>query len=127
MSSPSACSERIISTERRSTRKRPSASLAAPPAARRPPWRAGWSTSHWAPTLAVRSAFPQITVGFGGMRPSHGFISVAGVNPLPPTFDTVGILASSAAVLAHTASVLLGQEPLPHEEPGTVHLLRKSL
>src|SRR5215218_9288679 len=38
----------------------------APPAARRPPWCAGWSTSHWAPTLAVRSAFPQITVGSGG-------------------------------------------------------------
>jgi Asp-tRNA(Asn)/Glu-tRNA(Gln) amidotransferase A subunit family amidase len=38
---------------------------------------------------------------------------VAGVNPFAPTFDTVGILASSGAVLARAASVLLGQEDVP--------------
>src|SRR5215207_7948504 len=37
---------------------------------------------------------PANNCGVWGMRPSHGFISVAGVNPLAPTFDTVGILAS---------------------------------
>src|SRR5919199_3270267 len=63
---------------------------------------------------------PASNCGLWGLRPSHGYISVAGVNPFAPTFDTVGILARSAAVLAHTAAVLLGQEPLPHEEPGTV-------
>src|ERR687889_1730894 len=69
---------------------------------------------------------PASNCGTWGLRPSHGFISVAGVNPFAPTFDTVGILASSAVVLAHIAAVLLGQEPLPHEEPGTVHLLREA-
>ena len=69
---------------------------------------------------------PASNCGTWGLRPSHGFISVAGVNPFAPTFDTVGILASSAVVLAHAASVLLGQEHVPHEEPGTVHLLREA-
>ena len=69
---------------------------------------------------------PASNCGAWGLRPSHGFISVSGVNPFAPTFDTVGILASSAVVLAHTAAVLLGQEPLPREEPGTVHLLREA-
>ena len=51
---------------------------------------------------------------------------MAGVNPFAPTFDTVGILASSGAVLARAASVLLGQEDVPHNEPSTVHLLREA-
>jgi hypothetical protein len=42
---------------------------------------------------------------------------VAGVNPFAPTFDTVGILASSGAVLARAASVLLGQEDVPIMNP----------
>ena len=33
---------------------------------------------------------PSNNCGVWGLRPSHGFISVAGVNPLAPTFDTVG-------------------------------------
>ena len=69
---------------------------------------------------------PASNCGTWGLRPSHGFISVAGVNPFAPTFDTVGILASSAAVLARAASVLLGQEVAPHEEPSTIHLLREA-
>jgi amidase len=69
---------------------------------------------------------PASNCGIWGLRPSHGFISVAGVNPFAPTFDTVGILASSAAVLANAASVLLGQEVAPREEPSTVHLLREA-
>ena len=60
------------------------------------------------------------------MRPSHGFISVAGVNPLAPTFDTVGILASSAEVLARAASVLLACEDIPDEDAGTIHLLEEA-
>ena len=38
---------------------------------------------------------PSSNCGIWGLRPSHGFISLAGVNPLAPTFDTVGILAGS--------------------------------
>ncbi len=69
---------------------------------------------------------PASNCGIYGFRPSHGFISVAGVNPLAPTFDTVGVLARDAAVLARVAAVLLAWEPAPAaaEPPATVHLLR---
>jgi amidase len=69
---------------------------------------------------------PANNCGIWGLRPSHGFISVAGVNPFAPTFDTVGILARSAEVLAHVASVLLACEDDPGEEPGTIHLLKEA-
>jgi amidase len=51
---------------------------------------------------------PASNCGVWGYRPSHGFISVAGVMPFAPTFDTVGVLARSAEVLAGAAKVLLG-------------------
>jgi amidase len=69
---------------------------------------------------------PANNCGIWGLRPSHGFISVAGVNPFAPTFDTVGILASSAEVLARVASVLLACEDVSDEEPGTIHLLKEA-
>jgi amidase len=69
---------------------------------------------------------PANNCGIWGLRPSHGFISVAGVNPFAPTFDTVGILASSAELLARVASVLLACEDAPGEEPGTIHLLEEA-
>jgi amidase len=67
---------------------------------------------------------PASNCGVWGLRPSHGFISVAGVNPLAPTFDTVGILASSAEILTRVASVLLACEDIPGEEPGTIRFLQ---
>lgn len=51
---------------------------------------------------------PASNCGVWGFRPSHGFISVAGVMPFAPTFDTVGVLARSAEVMARAARVLLG-------------------
>ncbi len=69
---------------------------------------------------------PANNCGIWGLRPSHGFISVAGVNPLAPTFDTVGILASSAEVLARVATVLMACEDLLGEEPATIHLLQEA-
>ena len=69
---------------------------------------------------------PANNCGIWGLRPSHGFISVAGVNPFAPTFDTVGILASSAEVLARVASVLLACEDVSDKEPGTIHLLKEA-
>jgi amidase len=69
---------------------------------------------------------PANNCGVWGMRPSHGFISVAGVNPFAPTFDTVGILASSAEVLTRVASVLLVCEDIPDEEPATIHYLQEA-
>src|SRR5262250_191402 len=50
---------------------------------------------------------PASNCGIWGFRPSHDFISVAGVNPLAPSFDTVGVLARSAETLARAATVLL--------------------
>ena len=50
---------------------------------------------------------PASNCGITGVRPSHGAISVAGVNPFAPTFDTVGILARDAGVLSKAAGVLM--------------------
>ena len=69
---------------------------------------------------------PASNCGLWGLRPSHGYISVAGVNPFAPTFDTVGILANSANVLARATSILLSQEDTPPEEPDTFHLLKEA-
>jgi amidase len=61
---------------------------------------------------------PANNCGIWGLRPSHDFISVAGVMPFAPTFDTVGVLAKSAAILVTTASVLLSRVPLAPPVPG---------
>src|SRR5881227_3004120 len=50
---------------------------------------------------------PANNCGTWGFRPSHGLISLDGVNPLAPSFDTVGILAQSIDVLVLAARVLL--------------------
>src|SRR6185295_3988302 len=42
-----------------------------------------------------------------GMRPSHGGITLAGVMPLAPSFDTVGWLTRGAGLLAAIGEVLL--------------------
>jgi len=69
---------------------------------------------------------PAGNCGIWGFRPSHGFISVAGVNPLAPTFDTVGIFAQRADVLAKVARVLLTSAWAPATKPGTIHLIREA-
>ncbi|HEV2971289.1 MAG TPA: amidase [Pirellulales bacterium] len=66
---------------------------------------------------------PASNCGIWGLRPSHGFVSVAGVMPFAPTFDTVGILARSANVLRRSAEVLLAGEAKIGSERPTVHLL----
>jgi amidase len=67
---------------------------------------------------------PAANCGLYSLRPSHGFVSVAGVIPFAPGFDTVGVLAPSAEILERVASVLLGCTPAPQAQPETVHLLR---
>jgi amidase len=69
---------------------------------------------------------PASNCGVWGLRPSHGSVSVAGVNPFAPTFDTVGILARSVEVLAAASSTLLALDTLPAEEPATIHLLEEA-
>ena len=69
---------------------------------------------------------PASNCGIWGFRPSHDFISVAGVNPLAPSFDTVGVLAQSADVLAKVGDVLLASAPVPASKPATIHLIREA-
>jgi amidase len=69
---------------------------------------------------------PASNCGIWGFRPSHGFISVAGVNPLAPTFDTVGILSRSAEVLTRVATVLLGSAPASVGQPAAIYLIREA-
>ncbi len=69
---------------------------------------------------------PASNCGIFGLRPSQGFISVAGVNPFAPTFDTVGVLASDCEILVKVASVLLACDVSIHVEVGTIHLLKES-
>ena len=69
---------------------------------------------------------PASNCGIWGLRPTHGMISVAGVMPFAPTFDTVGILASSAEVLARSGDVLLppGPEGKVEDTPTAIYVLR---
>jgi amidase len=69
---------------------------------------------------------PASNCGIWGLRPSHGFISVAGVNPLAPTFDTVGILAQSVQVLSRVAQVLMASAPPSEKQPGVIYLIREA-
>src|SRR6516162_7734249 len=69
---------------------------------------------------------PASNCGIWGFRPSHDFISVAGVNPLAPSFDTIGVLAQSAEVLAQVGFVLLAAAPPPPSQPKAIHLIREA-
>ena len=50
---------------------------------------------------------PASFVGIFGMRPSHGAISLEGVLPFAPSYDTIGWFARDAATLAKVGAVLL--------------------
>jgi amidase len=50
---------------------------------------------------------PASYCGIFGWRPTHGAVDTAGVLPLAPTFDTVGLLAADPAVLLAGAEALL--------------------
>jgi amidase len=69
---------------------------------------------------------PASNCGIWGFRPSHDFISVAGVNPLAPSFDTVGVLAQSADVLAKVGLVLLAGAPVSVSKPAAIYLIREA-
>jgi amidase len=69
---------------------------------------------------------PASNCGIWGMRPTHGIISLAGVSPLAPGFDTVGILACSADILHRAMSVLLSIDIVEGASPEKVFLLREA-
>ena len=70
---------------------------------------------------------PASNCGIFGIRPSYGIISVAGVMPLAPTLDTVGLLARDLDVLERAASVLLpANDQVEEPSPPTIHLVREA-
>src|SRR4051812_31786779 len=71
---------------------------------------------------------PASNCGIWGWRPSHGFISVAGVMPFSPTLDTVGVFTRSAELLQRIAAVLLATDipAKPATPPGSVYLVREA-
>src|SRR5262245_37815881 len=75
---------------------------------------------------AGSTRIPASNCGIWGFRPSHGFISLAGINPLAPSFDTVGTLAQSADVLAQAVRVLLAAPSVPANESGTIHVIQEA-
>lgn len=56
---------------------------------------------------------PAAFCGVFGFRPTHGRVSLTGVLPFAPSFDTVGWMASSGAVLQRVGQALLRSEPAP--------------
>lgn len=54
---------------------------------------------------------PASWTGCYGWRPTHGRLSLEGVVPLSPPFDTVGVLAARGVDLVGAARVLLDAEP----------------
>jgi amidase len=69
---------------------------------------------------------PASNCGLYGFRPSHGLVSVAGVMPFAPSFDTVGVLARDVDVLRRAAGVLLGEDPPGEPLVGMVHLVQEA-
>jgi amidase len=67
---------------------------------------------------------PASNCGTWGFRPSHGLISLGGVNPLAPSFDTVGILAQSIDVLVLAARVLLAAGSASVNKPEAIHVIQ---
>ncbi|MFD2676188.1 amidase [Camelimonas lactis] len=64
---------------------------------------------------------PASYCGVFGIRPTWGRVDNAGVEPLSPSYDTVGWFARSAETLAAVGDVLLGDDPTPL--PGAARFL----
>lgn len=69
---------------------------------------------------------PASNCGIFGMRPTYGSISLAGVNPLAPSFDTVGVFASTHAILCKVVSVLIARDIPSPVKVGTVYFLNEA-
>ena len=69
---------------------------------------------------------PASNCGLYGLRPSHGFISTAGVVPYAPSIDTVGVLAASADILVRAAAVLLSCQVPARVDPAAVYLVQEA-
>jgi amidase len=70
---------------------------------------------------------PAGNCGVFGLRPSHGLVSVAGILPFAPSFDTVGILAKNVDILARVAVSLLSCEVPTSASVDSVYVFREAL
>ncbi len=70
---------------------------------------------------------PSSYCGVFGLRPTWGRISVQGVVPLAPSFDTVGAMAYDAAVLERAMRTLLGADRSPPSKPRVLLLAEEYL
>ncbi|WP_336491423.1 amidase [Methylobacterium nigriterrae] len=66
---------------------------------------------------------PASYCGLFGLRPTHGRISLAGIVPLAPSYDTVGWFARDPALLARVGRVLLGAGA-PRARPRRLRIAR---
>lgn len=66
---------------------------------------------------------PASNCGIWGWRSSHGLVSVAGVNPLAPTFDTVSFFARELSVLNKVAKVFFNEETRPENDNTCVYII----
>jgi len=64
---------------------------------------------------------PAMANGIYGIRPTHGRVSLCGVLPLAPTFDTVGWFAASAGLLRKIGPVLLQGKSAPAPITNVIH------
>ncbi|RYM05041.1 amidase [Sporolactobacillus sp. THM7-7] len=67
---------------------------------------------------------PSSYCGLYGIRPSHGLISLEGVIPLAPSFDTVGWMARDPEILAAVGDCLLPEQTL--ESYTSIYLLSEA-
>ncbi|HEX3600737.1 MAG TPA: amidase [Lacipirellulaceae bacterium] len=67
---------------------------------------------------------PASNCGIWGLRPSHDRISLAGILPLAPTFDTVGFFARDFNTLDRVASVLLPDESFASADSPSIFFVR---
>jgi amidase len=65
---------------------------------------------------------PAALCGIFGIRPSHGRVSLAGVMPLAPSFDTVGWFTREANLLRRVGEILLGPDA-GGVAPSRLHLM----
>jgi len=65
---------------------------------------------------------PASYCGCVGLKPSHGLVPAAGVTPLAPSFDHVGVLAVDVTTAAGVLQALTGVEPLAPPAPSALRV-----
>ena len=70
---------------------------------------------------------PASNCGIYGLRTSHGIISMSGIMPFAPSFDTVGVFANSIEIMQKVAAVLLRIDDKTETQlPKKVYLLEEA-